>query len=91
MSQRFARSARRASAAANPLLLRPDQDGLGAAHVPHAAGLAWGLRLRGERGCAVCYFGDGATSEGAFHEGANFAAVMHAPLVLMAVGRRRAG
>src|SRR5919205_2774322 len=50
-----------------------------ATHVPHAAGLAWGLRLRGERGCAVCYFGDGATSEGAFHEGANFAAVMHAP------------
>src|SRR5581483_1880085 len=28
------------------------------------------------------YFGDGATSEGAFHEGANFAAVMRAPLVL---------
>ena len=28
------------------------------------------------------YFGDGATSEGAFHEGANFAAVMQAPLVL---------
>ena len=54
-----------------------------ATHVPHAAGLAWGLRLRGERGCAVCYFGDGATSEGAFHEGANFAAVMSAPLVLM--------
>ena len=54
-----------------------------ATHVPHAAGLAWGLRLRGERGCAVCYFGDGATSEGAFHEGANFAAVMSAPLVLV--------
>ena len=35
-----------------------------ATHVPHAAGLAWGLRLRGERSCAVCYFGDGATSEG---------------------------
>src|SRR5262249_14804886 len=28
------------------------------------------------------YFGDGATSEGAFHEGANFAAVMNAPLIL---------
>jgi pyruvate dehydrogenase E1 component alpha subunit len=54
-----------------------------ATHVPHAAGLAWGLRLRGERSCAVCYFGDGATSEGAFHEGANFAAVMDAPLVLL--------
>ena len=54
-----------------------------ATQVPHAAGLAWGLRLRGERSCAVCYFGDGATSEGAFHEGANFAAVMDAPLVLL--------
>src|SRR6478735_6334715 len=54
-----------------------------ATHVPHAAGLAWGKKLRGETACAVCYFGDGATSEGAFHEGANFAAVMHAPLVLM--------
>jgi pyruvate dehydrogenase E1 component alpha subunit len=51
-------------------------------HVPHAAGLAWGKRLRGESACALVYFGDGATSEGAFHEGANFAAVMRAPLVL---------
>jgi pyruvate dehydrogenase E1 component alpha subunit len=53
-----------------------------ATHVPHAAGLAWGKRLRGESACAIAYFGDGATSEGAFHEGANFAAVMRAPLVL---------
>ncbi len=50
--------------------------------VPHAAGLAWGKRLRGEQACAIVYFGDGATSEGSFHEGANFAAVMEAPLVL---------
>ena len=53
-----------------------------ATHVPHAAGLAWGMRLKGEKTCAVAFFGDGATSEGAFHEGANFAAVMSAPLVL---------
>jgi pyruvate dehydrogenase E1 component alpha subunit len=51
-------------------------------HVPHAAGLAWGKKLRGEPTCAIVYFGDGATSEGSFHEGANFAAVMRAPLVL---------
>jgi pyruvate dehydrogenase E1 component alpha subunit len=51
--------------------------------VPHAAGLAWGKRLRGEEACALVFFGDGATSEGAFHEGANFAAVMNAPLVLL--------
>src|SRR3954467_3396643 len=53
-----------------------------ATHVPHAAGLAWGKKLRGEPACAIAYFGDGATSEGSFHEGANFAAVMRAPLVL---------
>jgi pyruvate dehydrogenase E1 component alpha subunit len=51
-------------------------------HVPHAAGFAWGKRLRGESACTIVYFGDGATSEGSFHEGANFAGVMHAPLVL---------
>jgi pyruvate dehydrogenase E1 component subunit alpha len=51
-------------------------------HVPHAAGLAWGKRLRGESASAIVYFGDGATSEGSFHEGANFAAVMRAPLIL---------
>jgi pyruvate dehydrogenase E1 component alpha subunit len=51
-------------------------------HVPHAAGLAWGKRLKGEASVAIVYFGDGATSEGSFHEGANFAAVMAAPLVL---------
>jgi pyruvate dehydrogenase E1 component alpha subunit len=43
-----------------------------ATQVPHAAGLAWGKRLRGERACAIVYFGDGA----------NFAAVMQAPLIL---------
>jgi pyruvate dehydrogenase E1 component alpha subunit len=52
-------------------------------HVPHAAGLAWGKQLRGESSCALVFFGDGATSEGAFHEGINFAAVMSAPLVLV--------
>jgi pyruvate dehydrogenase E1 component alpha subunit len=51
-------------------------------HVPHATGLAWGKKLRGERACAIAFFGDGATSEGAFHEGANFAGVMRAPVVL---------
>jgi pyruvate dehydrogenase E1 component alpha subunit len=53
-----------------------------ATQVPHAAGLAWGKKLRGERACAITFFGDGATSEGAFHEGANFAGVFQAPLIL---------
>src|SRR5919202_3025786 len=53
-----------------------------ATHVPHAVGLAWGKKLRGETACALAFFGDGATSEGAFHEGANFAGVMRAPAIL---------
>src|ERR1044072_2889233 len=59
-------------------------------HVPHAAGLGWGKKLRGEPSCAIAYFGDGATSEGSFHEGANFAAVMRAPLVLFCNNNGRA-
>ena len=54
-----------------------------ATHVPHAAGLAWGLKLKGTDAAAVVFFGDGATSEGAFHEGANLAGVVRAPLVLL--------
>ena len=53
-----------------------------ATHVSHAAGLAWGEKLKGNSTVAIAYFGDGATSEGSFHEGANFAAVMEAPLIL---------
>jgi len=51
-------------------------------HVPHAVGFAWGSRLKGEDRVAIAYFGDGATSEGAFHEGATFAGVLKAPVVL---------
>src|SRR5215208_4324430 len=59
-----------------------------ATHVPHAVGFAWGKKLRGEPACAIAYFGDGATSEGAFHEGANFAAY---EATREAVARARAG
>ncbi|HEU5373106.1 MAG TPA: thiamine pyrophosphate-dependent enzyme [Gaiellaceae bacterium] len=54
-----------------------------ASHVPHAAGLAWGKKLRGENVVAMAFFGDGATSEGEFHEGVNLAAVMNAPAVFI--------
>src|SRR4051794_21343678 len=53
-----------------------------ATHVPHAVGLAWGKKLKGESAVSIAFFGDGATSEGAFHEGANFAAVLQTPSVL---------
>ncbi|HUG65325.1 MAG TPA: thiamine pyrophosphate-dependent dehydrogenase E1 component subunit alpha [Gaiellaceae bacterium] len=53
-----------------------------ATQIPHAVGFAWGSALKGEDRVALTLFGDGATSEGAFHEGATFAGVMEAPVVL---------
>ncbi len=47
----------------------------------HAAGAAYGMRRRGTGGVALCFLGDGATSEGDFHEALNFAAVFEAPVV----------
>jgi pyruvate dehydrogenase E1 component alpha subunit len=52
-------------------------------HVPHAVGFAWGARKKGDGRCALAFFGDGATSEGAFHEGLTFAGVVRAPVVLL--------
>jgi pyruvate dehydrogenase E1 component alpha subunit len=52
-----------------------------AAHVLHAAGVAWGFNLKGEKKVAIALFGDGATSQGDFHEGLNFAAVYNAPAI----------
>ena len=51
--------------------------------IPHAAGIAYAQKLRGESAATVCWFGDGATSEGDFHEGVNFAAVWRAPVVFI--------
>lgn len=45
------------------------------AHMIHAVGLAWGERLQDRDRIAITYFGDGATSEGDFHEAMNFAGV----------------
>ena len=53
-----------------------------ATQIPHAVGFAWGSALKGEDRVALVLFGDGATSEGAFHEGLTFAGVMKAPVVL---------
>jgi pyruvate dehydrogenase E1 component alpha subunit len=53
-----------------------------ATQVPHAVGFAWGSRLKGEDTVVLALFGDGATSEGSFHEGATFAGVMKAPVIL---------
>jgi pyruvate dehydrogenase E1 component alpha subunit len=52
-----------------------------AAQIPHAVGLGWGMALKGERGVAVAYFGDGASSEGDFHESCNLAGVHKIPCI----------
>jgi 2-oxoisovalerate dehydrogenase E1 component alpha subunit len=52
-----------------------------ATQIPHAAGAAFAEKQRGTKNAAICYFGDGATSEGDFHEGLNFASVFHSPVV----------
>ncbi|WP_247003064.1 pyruvate dehydrogenase (acetyl-transferring) E1 component subunit alpha [Halosolutus gelatinilyticus] len=52
-----------------------------ATQIPHATGAAWASKLRGEEKAFICYFGDGATSEGDFHEGLNFAGVFDTPNV----------
>ncbi|TDQ48800.1 thiamine pyrophosphate-dependent dehydrogenase E1 component subunit alpha [Actinorugispora endophytica] len=49
--------------------------------VPHAVGWALGESLRDGPGCAIAYFGDGASSEGDVHEAMNFAGVFGAPVV----------
>jgi pyruvate dehydrogenase E1 component alpha subunit len=54
-----------------------------AACVPVAAGAALALKYKGTRNVAFCYFGDGATSRGDWHEGLNLAAVQRLPVVFI--------
>ena len=51
--------------------------------IEHAVGLAYASRYQGEDAVAVCFIGDGGTSEGDFHEGLNFAAVWNVPVVFI--------
>jgi TPP-dependent pyruvate/acetoin dehydrogenase alpha subunit len=51
--------------------------------VPVMAGVTLSFKMRGEKRVGLVYVGDGATSTGAFHEGINFAAVQHCPLVVV--------
>ena len=51
--------------------------------LPHAVGLAYAAQYRGDDAVVMAYFGDGATSEGDFHEALNFAGVWHVPVVFI--------
>ena len=53
------------------------------AHLPIAAGAAWSAQLRGSGQVSVCFFGDGTTNIGAFHEALNAAAVWKLPVVFV--------
>jgi pyruvate dehydrogenase E1 component alpha subunit len=54
-----------------------------ATQVPHAVGLAYAAQYRGDDAVVMTFFGDGATSEGDFHEAMNFAGVWHVPIVFV--------
>jgi acetoin:2,6-dichlorophenolindophenol oxidoreductase subunit alpha len=53
------------------------------AHLPIAAGAAWSAQYRGTQQASVCFFGDGTTNIGAFHEALNFAVVWKLPVVFV--------
>jgi 2-oxoisovalerate dehydrogenase E1 component alpha subunit len=60
-----------------------------AAQCTHAVGAAYAIKLRGETGRAVfCQFGEGATSEGEWHEALNFAAIHKVPVVFLCENNR---
>ena len=54
-----------------------------ASQIPHAVGIAWAAKIRRASDIALCFFGDGATSEDDFHAGLNFAGVYKAPVVFV--------
>ncbi|KAF8047415.1 hypothetical protein N665_3047s0003 [Sinapis alba] len=54
-----------------------------ATQLPQAAGVGYSLKMEKKNACAVTFIGDGGTSEGDFHAGLNFAAVMEAPVVFI--------
>jgi len=53
------------------------------AHLPIALGAAWSAQYRKSGQVAVCFFGDGATNIGAFHEALNIAAVWELPVIFV--------
>lgn len=61
-----------------------------ATHAAHAVGLAHGERLKGKDTVALALVGDGATSEGDFHEAVNLAGVLRAPVVFLIQNNRYA-
>jgi len=55
--------------------------GIVAGQTPLGLGLGYGLKYKGLEGCALCFLGDGAVNQGAFHESLNLAALFDIPVV----------
>ncbi|MDX1341586.1 MAG: thiamine pyrophosphate-dependent dehydrogenase E1 component subunit alpha [Reinekea sp.] len=54
-----------------------------ATQIPQAAGYSYGQKLQGNDAVTICYFGEGAASEGDFHAGLNMAAVLNCPTIFL--------
>lgn len=52
-------------------------------HLPLATGMAFASKYRGEDRCTLCFYGDGAINQGAFHEALNLAALWKLPVVFV--------
>jgi len=63
-------------------------DGIVGGHLPVAAGMGYAIRLRGTDQCVLCFFGDGAVNEGAFHEALNVSALWGLPVVYVIENNR---
>jgi pyruvate dehydrogenase E1 component alpha subunit len=59
-----------------------------ATHLPHAVGISWAAKIRKEQTASLAWFGDGATSEGDFHEAMNFAGVLKTATVFFCVNNQ---
>src|SRR5512143_4379548 len=63
-------------------------DGIVGGHLPVAAGMGYAIRLRGTDQVVLCFFGDGAVNEGAFHEALNVSALWDLPVVYIIENNR---
>ena len=57
--------------------------GIVGAGIPHAAGAAWAAQIRGKGAVVYCFFGDGASKQGAFHETLNIASLWKLPVIFV--------
>jgi pyruvate dehydrogenase E1 component alpha subunit len=57
--------------------------GIVGAGIPHATGAAWGAQIRGKGQVVLCFFGDGASKQGAFFESLNIASLWKLPIVFV--------